>query len=111
MSNTKLILCRDVETGKIYADPKTDVVIGRLKHKTISSYYGMHREPIFCLQFEIDEFTKPIVLYSDWSDKFYQVAEPRKPSLFQLAKAVIKNNPQIDTCAIIDEIMVLEQEK
>jgi hypothetical protein len=71
----------------------------------------MHQEPIFCLQFEIDEFTKPIVLHSDWPDKFYEVAEPKKPSLLEMAKAVIKDNPQINTSAVIDEIMALDQEK
>jgi hypothetical protein len=109
MSNTKPVLCRDVEVDKIYADPKTDLVIGRLKHKTISAYYGMHQEPIFCLQFEVDEFAKPIVLHSDWQDKFYEVAEPKKPSLFELAKAAIKANPHIETNDVVDEIMALSE--
>jgi hypothetical protein len=111
MSNTKPVLCRDVEVDKIYADPKTDLVFGRLKHKTISAYYGMHQEPIFCLQFEIDEFSKPMIKHCDWQDKFYEVAEPNKPSLFELAKAAIKANPQIEMNEMVDEILALEQEK
>ena len=103
MLNTKPVLCRDVETGKVYADPKTNLVIGRLKHKTISAYYGMHQEPVFCLQFEVDEFEKPIVLHSDWQDKLNEVAEPTKTV----------DNPQIkaSTRTTIDENTGLEQGK
>lgn len=111
MSKSPRILVRDLEIGRIYADPKTDLVVGRLNHKTISSTYGMHQEPIFCLQFEIDEFSKPVIIYSDWSDQFYEVAEPKKPSLFELAMAVIKENPQNETNDVIAEILALEQEK
>lgn len=99
------ILVRDIEIGRIYAEPKTDIVLGRLKQKTISSTTGLHKDPIFCLQFEIDEFSKPTVMHCDWDDKFYEVAEPKKPSLVELAKAAEIVN------LLVDEILALEQEK
>jgi hypothetical protein len=111
ISKPTLILVRDIIIGRIYADPKTDLVVGRLKHKTIVSTYGMHQDPVFCLQFEIDEFSKPTIRHCEWDDKFYEVAEPKKPSLFQLAKAVIQENPQMETNEMVAEILAVEQEK
>lgn len=111
ISKPALILVRDIIIGRIYADQKTDLVVGRLKHKTIVSTCGMHQDPVFCLQFEIDEFSKPTIKHCEWDDKFYEVAEPKKPSLFQLAKAVIQENPQINTSVVIDSILELENEK
>uniref|UniRef100_A0A6C0ARY4 Uncharacterized protein n=1 Tax=viral metagenome TaxID=1070528 RepID=A0A6C0ARY4_9ZZZZ len=72
-----LVLVRDLELNSIYADSKTDIVIGRLKDKTIHSYYGMHKEPIFCLVFENDENDKLTTMFCDWTDTFYAVAEPK----------------------------------
>jgi hypothetical protein len=111
ISKPTLILVRDIIIGRIYADQKTDLVVGRLKYKTIVSTCGMHQDPVFCLQFEIDEFSKPTIKHCEWDDKFYEVAEPKKPSLFQLAKEAIIENPQMQTNEMVDEILALEQEK
>jgi hypothetical protein len=108
MSKSSSVLVRDIEIGKIYADPKTKLVIGRLKDKVIHSRYGMHQEPLFRLVFEIDEYTEKITSFNDWGDKFYEVMEPENPSLFELAKSLIQIHPELEISETIEEIMSIK---
>uniref|UniRef100_A0A6C0D3F1 Uncharacterized protein n=1 Tax=viral metagenome TaxID=1070528 RepID=A0A6C0D3F1_9ZZZZ len=112
MANSKPVLVRDIEIGKIYAHPKSKEIIGRLKEKTINSYYGMHREPIFNLVFEFDVFSNPIVMSCDWADELYETIGPIVPSLFEKTKTVIKQNPdKFETNDVIENIMGIEDNK